>query len=177
MRRRLCPHLPICRSASRVRGCRKTPRHASRISGRNTHITFYKGHDNVKLRFAIDSNSEPYNLSPDNFRVVYLCPLSKAVGVNGSLQSLGKTVALSLTISFSLSLSLSLSLRPLSGSLYAQTRAKAPNFIGVIKRRFIRLRSGEGKTEDARASHACAYMGFLFLLPLFLISAAAMNAA
>ena len=75
------------------------------------------------------------------------------------------------------SLSLSLSLRPLSGSLYAQTRAKAPNFIGVIKRRFIRLRSGEGKTEDARASHACAYMGFLFLLPLFLISAAAMNAA
>ena len=110
MRRRLCPHLPICRSASRVRGCRKTPRHASRISGRNTHITFYKGHDNVKLRFAIDSYSDPYNLSPDNIRVVYLCPLSKAVGVNGSLQSLGKTVALSLTISFSLSLSLSPSL-------------------------------------------------------------------
>lgn len=89
--------------------------------------------------------------------VILICvPCKKTAGVNGSLLSLGKTVARSLTIFFSL-LSLNLYMRR-----HVRRTPKAPNFIGVIKRRFIRLRSGEGKM---RARMACAYVGFLFLLP------------
>ena len=89
------------------------------------------------------------------------------MGVKGSLLSLGKTVARSLSLSPSLTPSLSSPLPSLSESLYAQTRPKAPNFIGVIKRRFIRLRSGDGEGKMRMRVRICGFP-FPTFLPLFL---------
>ena len=128
----------------------------------------------MKFGLAVDPD---YYAVPERAllcEIILFVSLLKGSGCKGQFAVIRKDCC---ALSPNLFLSPPLSPVALSESLYAQTRPKAPNFIGVIKRRFIRLRSGEGKTEDARASHACAYMGFLFLLPLFLISAAAMNAA